>query len=167
MNDIQILMPGLCFYHEKSNNAFYVGSSTHLTANMLRKVVINGQPMTESHHTLYTNLIPISIDEETLINDFGFLPSDRSGFVFKELIKPIDVLRGDTMERVKAATNLVVECDNSPRKTVYVECGDSRVYLPEISFVHELQFLVYTHTWKFPIITITKTKTKNNESEQN
>jgi hypothetical protein len=160
----QILLPGLWVYHLDGNDPFYIGGTNNITAQLLRKTV-DGK-YTDSVYKLFSRLTGIRLDYDILIESFGFLPSAREGYVFKQIYKELTVLRGDNRELVKAATNLVIEMEpgtTGKRFTTYLECGDSRIFLSEISHVHELQILIFAHTYNFPYIIVNKTK----QDEQN
>ena len=148
----QILMPGLWVYAPDEIDAYYIGYSNGTTAVLIRKVSKNDQPFTDSKHVLFKYLEGIPLNYNILTDSFGFFPSqEREGYVFKELYKELKVPRGDNYEQVKPATNIFIDIDEGGKRfTTYLECGTNRIYLSEISFVHELQLLIYAHTYTFP-----------------
>lgn len=168
MNSPQILVPGLWFYVADKPEAFYIGQVQGQTAMLFRRVIVNDKLMTDSHHTLFINLIGIPITYDICVGAFGFLPSQTEGHedrVFKTIIPEVSVLRGDNREVVKPATNLYIVIDDSGKRfTIYLSCGENKIYLPEISFVHELQILIFANTHIFPLITINKTKDHETET---
>jgi len=160
INAPQLLVAGLWFYVDEKSDPFYIGHVQHDTAVLLRKIVKDGITYTDSHHALFHYLKGIPLDYNTLVDRVGFLPStEREGYVLKELVPKLQVLRGDYMEQVKPALNLFIDIDESGKRfTTYLECGLNKIFLPELSFIHELQLLIYTHTYKFPLLEITKRK---------
>lgn len=162
----QILMPGLWVFAPDKPDAYSISHANGATAMLIRKsnklnpAAELAGTFTDSHHCLFNYLEGVPLTYDILVDNFGFLPSqERQGFVYKELYKDLKVLRGDNYEQVKPATNLFIDIDESGKRfTTYLECGTNRIYLSEISHVHELQLLVYSHTYVFPCLNLTTQK---------
>jgi hypothetical protein len=157
----QILVAGLWFYKDDRNEPFYIGHVNNQTACLLRKVE-NGH---DSAHSLFNYLQGIPLDYDIMIESFGFYPiteevvTSRSGYVYRKLYDEIKVLRGDSWEVVKPATYMYIDIDElGKRYTTYISCGENKIFVSELSTVHELQLFIFAHTFVFPIITINKLK---------
>jgi hypothetical protein len=163
----QVLVPGLWFYTEKNGFPYYIGHINVETAMLVRPIVKDSITHTDSVHVLYNYLIGIPLTREIMENNFGFDHSnDKEGYVYKEIRPAIKVTRGDNIDVVKPATYLYIDIDESGKRfTTYLLCGENKIFLPELSFVHEVQLLLYVHTDKFPYLTITQTKSNDKESQ--
>lgn len=159
----QFLIPGLWFYVENNDKPFYIGNVNNQTAQLLRKTELNGVPMTDSCHCLFNQLLGITLTPLILGDQFGFVvrnDHEDDFYMYKELYPELRIKNPETgfLDLVKPATYLLIDMDGSKRFTNYLKCGDNKIYLGEISYVHELQLLLFTHTQKFPVVTITKNK---------
>lgn len=167
-----ILIPGMWFYHEKNAFPWYIGHVNVDTAQLLRKVQVVGKPMTDSNYSHFALLQPIPLDKDILAESFGFNESidpNRDGYYFMDLYGPINVLVGSEYVEAKPPTRLYIDIsENSKRFTTFMECGANKIFISELSFVHELQLLIFSHTYKFPYLTIKKEKqngTNNTDSQ--
>lgn len=150
----QMLLPGLWVYCLDKPHAYYISHANGATAVLLREQAVNETVMHDSHHSMFTRLHGIPLDRDILTNSFGFSPAlHNDSYMFRQIYKEIKVLRGDNLELVKPSTNLFIDIDESGKRfTTYLECGDNKIYLSELSHVHELQILLYAHTYAFPFI---------------
>jgi hypothetical protein len=158
----QFLVPGLWFYTENKKEPFYIGSINNQTAMMFRKTELNGVPMTDSTHCLFSYLKGIALDPE-ILESFGFTHCNRHDddtYMVTEVYRPIITTNPETgiKDISKPGTYLYIDIDGGKRFTNYLKCGDNKIFLAEISFVHELQILLFSKTFVFPIINITKPK---------
>lgn len=153
------LLAGLWFYSKSNAFPWYIANINNETAQLNRKVVIEGKQMTDSRHLLFYDLEGIPLSKDILEKSFGFTDSSNEGYMYKELYPPLKVLRGDVLETVKQPTYLYIDIDDTGKRfTTFISCGENKIYISELSFAHELQLLIFSHTYKFPIISITQTK---------
>lgn len=153
----QVLLPGLCFFHEKSDEVFYIAHVNVDTAQLKRKVEVNGKTMHDSHHTMYANLLPVPLIREHMIHEMGFVEYD--GQLAKEIYPVIKRMAGDDEYMVRDLTILIIDVYNGGNRfTAKLVNGENKIYLEELSYVHEVQHLIYALTGKLPLYELTQTK---------
>lgn len=155
----QVLLPGLCFFHEKSDEVFYIAHVNVDTAQLKRKVEVNGKIMHDSHHTMYANLIPVPLRTDFMLYEMGFYEY-HDGYIATNIYPSIVKTDSEGIEfMVKESTRLVIDSRNgNNRFTTFLSREESKIYLQEFSFVHEIQHLIYALTGKLPLYELTQTK---------
>lgn len=151
-----ILIPGLWCKIEGDETPWYIGNVYSNTAHLLRPVIKDGKQMTDSHQTTFNNLLGVALTRDILMDCFGFKQSaipGREECACFELYPAVNITRGDTTEELKPPTYLYIIIDESGKRfTTFMEYGENKIYLSELSYVHELQILIFAHKYSFPII---------------
>lgn len=150
---LQSIVPGI-LVQDDTGTVYYVGNLNGDTVALFRKTDAKGNPSekyTDSKHTLFANVYGVPITDELLIERLGFTPVDETKFaytVYESVRRPNPETGID--ETVKPATFWIIDIDDSGKRfTNFLTRGDQKIYLAEVSSVHEIQNFIFSLTGKF------------------